>query len=118
MSKRPPFWNDSRYGIKRYNVEDTFNGMPSLPNFIKTTNWLKIVTRRHNGGVISLTILYMECSAQERGWGDQPSVACPMFGTLATSAVPGGLLAAGAAEGRELHHAVPRSCCSLAKVAS
>jgi hypothetical protein len=33
--ERPPFWNGYRYGIKKYGVEVTFNGMTSLLNFIK-----------------------------------------------------------------------------------
>jgi hypothetical protein len=32
--ERPPFWNGWRYGIKKYGVEVTFNGMTSLPYFI------------------------------------------------------------------------------------
>jgi hypothetical protein len=32
---RPPFWNGSRYSIKKYGVKVTFNGMTSLLNFIK-----------------------------------------------------------------------------------
>jgi hypothetical protein len=31
----PPFWNGLSYGIKKYGVEVTFNGMTSIPNFIK-----------------------------------------------------------------------------------
>jgi hypothetical protein len=33
--ERPPFWNGWRYGIKKYSVEVTFNGMTSLLNYIK-----------------------------------------------------------------------------------
>jgi hypothetical protein len=33
--ERPSFWNGWRYGIKKYGVEVTFNGMTSLLNFIK-----------------------------------------------------------------------------------
>jgi hypothetical protein len=33
--ERPPFWNGWRYGIKKFGVEVTFNGMTSLLNFIK-----------------------------------------------------------------------------------
>jgi hypothetical protein len=33
--ERPPFWNSWRYGIKKYGVEVTFNGVTSLLNFIK-----------------------------------------------------------------------------------
>jgi hypothetical protein len=33
--ERLPFWNVWRYGIKKYGVKVTFNGMTSLLNFIK-----------------------------------------------------------------------------------
>jgi hypothetical protein len=33
--ERPPFWNGWRYGIKKYGIEVSFNGMTSLLNFIK-----------------------------------------------------------------------------------
>jgi uncharacterized Zn-finger protein len=33
--ERPPFWNGWSYGIKKYGVEVTFNGMTSILNFIR-----------------------------------------------------------------------------------
>jgi hypothetical protein len=33
--ERPSFWNGWSYGIKKYGVEVTFNGMTFLLNFIK-----------------------------------------------------------------------------------
>jgi hypothetical protein len=37
-----PSWNNGwSYGIEKYVVEITFNGMTSLLNFMKSTNWFK-----------------------------------------------------------------------------
>jgi hypothetical protein len=33
--ERPPFWNSLSYGIKKYGVEVTFNGITFLPNFMQ-----------------------------------------------------------------------------------
>jgi hypothetical protein len=39
--QRSPFWNGWSYGIRNYSVKVTFNGMISLLNFTKSTNWFK-----------------------------------------------------------------------------
>jgi hypothetical protein len=56
--ERPPFWNSWRYGIKKYGVEVTFNGMTSILNFIKSTNWFKSYLGGHTDDFISLTFLW------------------------------------------------------------
>jgi hypothetical protein len=65
--KRPPFWNGWSYGIKKYGVEVTFNGMTSLLNFIKNIPiGSKVIrgthrqTDRQTGDLISLTFLFKE----------------------------------------------------------
>jgi hypothetical protein len=39
--ERPPLWNVWTYWIKEYDVRITFDGMTSLLNVIKSTNWFK-----------------------------------------------------------------------------
>jgi hypothetical protein len=64
-----PFWNGWRYGITKYGVEVTFNGMISLLNFIKSTNWFKSYwggggshrqTDWQTGDLINLTFFFKE----------------------------------------------------------
>jgi hypothetical protein len=54
----PPFWNGGSYGIKKYGVEVTFNGMTSPLNFIKTYQFIqKLIwgkTHRQDGDIINL----------------------------------------------------------------
>jgi hypothetical protein len=69
------FWNGWSYGIKKYGVEVTFNGMTSLPNFIKIYQLVQKLlggthrqtdrqtdrqTNRQTGDLISLTFLVKE----------------------------------------------------------
>jgi hypothetical protein len=66
----PPFCNGGRYGINRYDVEVTFNGMTSLPNFIKIYELVQKLLGggedtdgrldRQTGDLISLTFLFKE----------------------------------------------------------
>jgi hypothetical protein len=64
----PPFWNGSKYGIKKYGVEVIFNGMTSLLNFMKIYQLVQMLlggytdrrTDRQTGDLISLTFLFKE----------------------------------------------------------
>jgi hypothetical protein len=69
--ERPPFWNGLRYGIRKYGLEVTFNGMTSLLNFIKvyqldqkllggTHRQTDRQTDRQTGDLTSLTFLFEE----------------------------------------------------------
>jgi hypothetical protein len=61
--ERPPFCNGWRYGIKKYGVEVIFNGMTSLPNFIKIYQLVQTLlggTHRQDGDLVSLTFLIKE----------------------------------------------------------
>jgi hypothetical protein len=69
--ERPPFWNGWKYGIKKYGVEVTFNGMTSLLNFIKVYQLVQKLlggdtqtedgrTDRQTGDLINLTFLFKE----------------------------------------------------------
>jgi hypothetical protein len=61
--ERPPFWNGWRYGIKKYGVEVTFNGMTSLLNFIKIYQLVQKLlggTDRQTGDLTSLTFVFKE----------------------------------------------------------
>jgi hypothetical protein len=63
--ERPPFLNAWRYGIRKYGVEVTFNGMTSLLNFIKIYRLVQTLlgggdTDRQTGDLISLTFLFKE----------------------------------------------------------
>jgi hypothetical protein len=63
--ERPPFWNGWRYGIKKYGVEVSFNGMTSPLNFIKIDQLVQKLlgggqTDRQTGDLISLTFLFEE----------------------------------------------------------
>jgi hypothetical protein len=68
--ERPPFCNGWRYGVKRYGIEVTFNGMTSLLNFINIYHLVQKLleedtqtdgrTDRQTGDLISLTFLFEE----------------------------------------------------------
>jgi hypothetical protein len=63
--ERSPSWNAWRYGIKKYDVEVTFNGMTFLLNFIKIYQFVQMLlwgthTDRQAGDLISLTFLFKE----------------------------------------------------------
>jgi hypothetical protein len=65
--ERPPFWNGWKYGIRKYRVEVTFNGMTSLLNFIKIYQLVQKLlggthrqTDRQTGDLVSLTFLFKE----------------------------------------------------------
>jgi hypothetical protein len=69
--ERPPFWDGLRYGIKKYGVDVTFNGMTSLLNFIKIYQLVQKLlgathrqTDRQTGDLISLTFLSKESKAK------------------------------------------------------
>jgi hypothetical protein len=61
---RLPFWNGWRYGINKYGVKVTFNGMTSLLNFIKIYQLVQKLLGGHidrqSGDLISLTFLFRE----------------------------------------------------------
>jgi hypothetical protein len=66
--ERPPFWNAWRYGIKKYGVEVTFNGMTSLLNFIKIYQLVQKLlggTHRQTADLISLTFPFKESRLQK-----------------------------------------------------
>jgi hypothetical protein len=65
--ERPPFWNGWNYGINKYGIEVTFNGMTSLLNLIKIYKLVQKLWRethrqtdRQTGDPISLTFLLEE----------------------------------------------------------
>jgi hypothetical protein len=67
--ERPPFWNSWRYGIKKYGVEVTFNGIASPLNLIKMYPLVQKLlgwghrdrqTDRQTGDLIRLTFLFKE----------------------------------------------------------
>jgi hypothetical protein len=61
--ERPPFWYAWRYGINKYGVEVTFNGITSVLNFIKIYQLVQKLlggTLRQTGDLISLTSLFKE----------------------------------------------------------
>jgi hypothetical protein len=45
--ERLPLWNVWTYWIKEYDVKVSFDGMTSLLNVIKSTNWFKNYYRGH-----------------------------------------------------------------------
>jgi hypothetical protein len=48
--ERPQFWNGWRYGIKKYDVEVTFKGITSLPNFIEIYQFVQKLLGGHTDG--------------------------------------------------------------------
>jgi hypothetical protein len=71
--ERPPFKNAWRYGIRKYGIKVTFNGMTSLLNFIKIYQLVQKLlggdtqTDRQTGDLISLTFLFKESRLMSLG---------------------------------------------------
>jgi hypothetical protein len=71
-SERSPFWNGCSYGIENDGIKVSFNGMTSLLNFIKSTNWFKSLwgrqTHRQEDDLISLHFSFRKESRLKTCW--------------------------------------------------
>jgi hypothetical protein len=58
--ERPPFWYGWSYGVRNYGAGVTFNGITSLPNFIKIYQLVKKLIRgRENTDWMVTSLAYI-----------------------------------------------------------